>query len=109
MKKILKGLGLVSLISSTILMSGCSPQERALVGGLAVGTVVAASVLSSAPRNRSTPYYYNDGRYYTGGYYRSGYYYHNGHRYSNGRYYRGNRYSNGRRYENRRVRDRRYR
>ncbi len=102
MKKILKKLGLISIVSSTIVMNGCTPQEATLVSGMAVGTVLATSILSSAPRNNA-PYYYQNNRYYTGGYYRNGYYYHNGRRYSNGRYYRGrNRYDNGRRYNNRR-------
>lgn len=96
--KNLKLIGAISVISSALIFNACTPEEQALVTGVAVGAVVAAAVYDH-PRYYGQPYYYYSGRYYYGGYYRDGYYYYKGKRFYNGHYYRdGYRYHRGKRH-----------
>jgi len=98
LRKKLKFLGFMGLLSSVLVFNACTPQEEALAVGVGVGAVVASEVYDY-PRYEDRPYYYYRGRYYYGGNYRNGYYYYRGHRYRYGHYYRdGYRYYNGRRY-----------
>jgi len=99
LRKKLKQITAISLVSSVFLVNGCTSQEQAFAAGVGTGVVVAASVYSY-PRYYGYPYYYYGGRYYYGGYYRGGYYHYHGNRYRNGHYYHGGyRYYNGRRYK----------
>ena len=91
----------IGIVSSILVLNGCTPEEQALATGLAAGAVGGAVIASSYdhPRYYDRPYYYHNGHYYYGGRYHNGYYYHNGHRYHGGHYYHnGYRYHNGRRY-----------
>jgi len=95
MTKNMKRFSIMVAISSTLIFTGCTPEEQALAAGATAGVIAGAAMASY-----NSPYYY-DGRpyYYYGGYYRNGYYYYNGKRFYNGHYYNGNyRYYNGRRY-----------
>lgn len=96
-RKKLKLIGAISILSSALIFNACTPQEQAFVSGVGIGAV-AASVFSY-PHYYDRPYYYYSGRYYYGGYYRDGYYIYNGQRLSNGYYYHnGYRYHNRNRY-----------
>ena len=93
----LKLIGAISIISSALIINACTPQERTFASGVGVG-VIAASVFSY-PHYYDRPYYYYSGRYYYGGYYRDGYYFYKGQRFRDGYYYHnGYRYHNKRRY-----------
>jgi len=96
----LKHIGIAGLLSSLLLLSGCSQEEEAFATGALFGTTAGVALASySYPHYYGYPYYYYGGRYYYGGYYRNGYYYYRGHRYRGGHYYHhGYRYHNGRRY-----------
>lgn len=96
--KKLKHITAIGLLSSTLMMNGCTPEEQAFAAGVGTGVVVAS--VYTYPRYYGYPYYYYGGRYYYGGYYRGGYYYYHGKRYRNGHYYHGGyRYYNGKRYK----------
>jgi len=93
----------IGILSSILLLNGCTPEEQALATGLAVGAVGGAVIASDHHHHYhdyyDRPYYYYHGHYYYGGRYHNGYYYHKGHRYHGGHYYHnGYRYHNGRRY-----------
>ena len=89
--------GLIAVGLLTV--QGCTPEERALATGMAIGGIAGAAIASDHPRYYDRPYYYYRGRYYYGGYYRHGYYYFRGRRLRGGHYYHhGYRYYNGRRY-----------
>jgi len=88
MNKTIKHLGAVGIISSALLFTACTPQERAFVSGVAAGAIVASY---SYPHYYDRPYYFYHGRYYYGGNYRNGYYYYRGQRFYGGRYYRHHR------------------
>jgi len=95
-----KKITIISILTGTLFLTGCTSEEEALAGGIAVG-VVAGTALASYdyPYYYDRPYYYYGGRYYYGGYYYNGCYHYHGHRYYNGHYYNnGYRYYNGRRY-----------
>ncbi len=102
MKISIKKIGMIGALSSALLFTACTPQERAYVSGLTTAAIIASY---SYPRYYDRPYYYYSGRYYYGGYYRNGYYHYRGQKYRNGHYYnhRGHRYYKGKRYN---VRDR---
>jgi len=101
MTKNMKRFSIMVAISSTLIFTGCTPEEQALAAGATAGVIAGAAMASynSPYYYDGRPYYYYGGRYYYGGYYRNGYYYYNGRRFYNGHYYNGNyRYYNGRRY-----------
>jgi hypothetical protein len=91
----------IGLISSVLLLNGCTPEEQALATGLAMGAMGGSAIATSrnVPQYYDKPFYYYHGNYYYGGRYYNGCYYHNGHRYYGGHYYKnGYRYHNGRKY-----------
>jgi predicted small secreted protein len=82
-----KKLLVVGALLATLMLGGCSQQERALVVGTGLGVAVA-SVVYDTPRYTADPYYIYNGRYYYGGTYRNGVYLFKGHHYRGGTYHR---------------------
>ena len=91
---------MIGAVASSLLFTGCTPEEHALASGMAIGAATGLALSSySYPYYYNRPYYYYGGRYMYGGYYRGGYYHYHGRRYRSGHYYNnGYRYYNGRRY-----------
>src|SRR5665648_1156263 len=96
-KKKLKQIGAIAVLSSALLFTNCNARD--LSGGGVIGAVATALSSYTYPRYYDRPYYYDGNRYYYGGYYRNGYYVYRGKRFRNGHYYdRGYRYYRGHRY-----------
>jgi len=100
LKKKFRNIGMIGAVASSLLFTGCTPEEQALASGVAIGAATGMALSSySYPYYYNRPYYYYGGRYMYGGYYRGGYYHYHGRRYRSGHYYNnGYRYYNGRRY-----------
>jgi len=81
-----KQVGAIGLISGMLLVTGCTPEEKAFASGAVVGAVVVASF--DHPRYYDRPYYYYNDRYYYGGTWRNGYYYYKGRKFHGGHYYK---------------------
>jgi hypothetical protein len=97
LRKELKIIAAISILSSAFLFNACTPQERAFATGVGVGAVVASAY--NYPYYYDRPYYFYNNMYYYGGVYRDGYYIYRGQRFRNGHYYHsGYRYYNGKRY-----------
>ena len=59
-----KHFGAISIIASMLFFTGCTPTERALATGVAVGAAAAVIIGSyNYPRYRDRPYYYYNDRY----------------------------------------------